>query len=121
MFFLHGDLEKEVYMEQPPGFVAQGESSSLVCLLRRSLYGLKQSPRARFGKFSTTIQEFGMTPSGANHSVFYRHFAPGRCIYLVVSVDDIVITDNDQDGMTDLKQHLFKHFQTKDLGRLKYF
>ena len=43
---LHGDLEEEVYMEQPPSFVALGESSSLVCRLRRALYGLKQSPRA---------------------------------------------------------------------------
>ena len=40
---------------------------------------------------------------------------------MVVYVNDIVITDNDQDGITDLKQHLFKHFRTKDLGRLKYF
>ena len=62
-----------------------------------------------------------MTRSGAYHSVFYRHSAPGRCIYLVVYVDDIVTTDNDQDYITDIKQHLFKHFQTKDLGRLKYF
>ena len=43
-----------------------------------------------------------------------------RYIYLVVYVDDIVITGNDQDGITNLKQHLFKHFQTKDLGKLKY-
>ena len=43
--FLHGDLAEEIYMEQPPGFVAQGESG-LVYRLRRSLYGLKQSPRA---------------------------------------------------------------------------
>ena len=41
--FLHGDLAKEVYLEQPLGFIAQGESG-LVCRLRRSLYGLKQSP-----------------------------------------------------------------------------
>ena len=69
--FLHGDLEEEVYMEQPLGFVAQGESSSLVCRLRRSLYGLKQSPQAWFEKFSTVIQEFCITRSGADHSVCY--------------------------------------------------
>ncbi|RVW73726.1 Retrovirus-related Pol polyprotein from transposon RE2 [Vitis vinifera] len=87
--FLHGDLAEEVYMEQPPGFVAQGESG-LMCRLRRSLYGLKQSPRAWFGRFSSVVQEFGMLRS------------------------------SDQDGIQKLKQHLFTHFQTKDLGKLKY-
>ena len=56
-------------MEQPPGFVAQGESG-LVCWLRRSLYGLKQSPRAWFGRFSSVVQEFSMLRSTTNHSVF---------------------------------------------------
>ena len=92
--FLHGDLAEEVYMEQPPGFVAQGESG-LVCRLRRSLYGLKQSPRAWFGRFSSVVQEFGMLRSTANHSVFYHHNSSGQCIYLVVYVDDIVITGSD--------------------------
>ncbi|RVW95243.1 Retrovirus-related Pol polyprotein from transposon RE2 [Vitis vinifera] len=93
--FLHGDLAEEVYMEQPPGFVAQGESS-LVCRLRRSLYGLKQSPRAWFSRFSSVVQEFGMFRSTADHSVFYHHNSSGQCIYLVVYVDDIVITGSDQ-------------------------
>ena len=57
--FLHGDLAEEVYIEQPPGFVAQGESG-LICKLRRSLYGLKQSPQASFNRFSSVVQEFGM-------------------------------------------------------------
>ena len=118
--FLHGDLAEEVYMEQPPGFVAQGESG-LVCKLRRSLYGLKQSPRAWFSRFSSMVQEFGMIRSTTNHSVFYHHTSTGQCIYLIVYMDDIVITGSDQDGIQKLKQQLFSHFQTKDLGKLKYF
>ena len=59
-------------MEQPPGFVAQGEFG-LVCKLQRSLYGLMQSPQAWFGYFSYVAQEFGMTWSTSNHCVFYHH------------------------------------------------
>ncbi|RVW98383.1 Retrovirus-related Pol polyprotein from transposon RE2 [Vitis vinifera] len=99
--FLHGDLAEEVYMEQPPCFVAQGESG-LVCRLRRSLYGLKQSPRAWFGRFSSVVQEFGMLRSTSDHSVFYHHNSLGQCIYLVVYVDDIVITGSDQDAQSIL-------------------
>nr|CAN74104.1 hypothetical protein VITISV_008952 [Vitis vinifera] len=99
--FLHGDLAKEVFMEQPPGFVAQGESG---------LHGL-----------AVLVLLFGMFRSTADHSVFYHHNSLGQCIYLVVYVDDIVITGSDQNGIQNLKQHFFTHFQTKDLGKLKYF
>ena len=60
--FLHGDFQEEVYMEQPPGFVAQGELGK-VCRLRKSLYGLKQSPRAWFGKFSQAVEVFALRKS----------------------------------------------------------
>ena len=66
--FLHGDLVEEVYMEQPSG---------LVCRLRCSLYGLKQSPRVWFGRFSSVVQEFGMLRSTVDHSVFYHHNSLG--------------------------------------------
>ena len=106
-------------MEQPPGFVARGESG-LVCRLHLSLYGLRQSSRAWFGRFSFMVQEFDMTRSTTDHLVFYHHTSSRQCIYLFVYVDDIVITNNDQDGIHMLK-HLFSHFQTEGLGKLKYF
>ena len=62
-----------------------------------------------------------MLLSEADHLVFYHHNSSSQCIYLVVYVDDIVITGSDQEGIQRLKQHLFNHFQTKDLGKLKYF
>ena len=99
--FLHGDLAKKVYMEQPPRFVAQGESG-LVCRIRRSLYGLKQSPRAWFGRFSSVVQKFGMTRSTPNRSIFYHHTSSRQSIYLIVYVDNIVITNNDQEGIRKL-------------------
>ena len=115
--FLHGNLA-DIYGSNR--LVVQGESS-LVCQLRHSLYGLKHSLRAWFGRFNYVVQEFDMTRSTSYHSVFYHHTSSEQCIYLIVYVDNIVITGSDHDGIRKLKQHLFSHFQTKDLGKLKYF
>ncbi|XP_076899988.1 protein ARABIDILLO 2-like [Bidens hawaiensis] len=117
--FLNGVLEEEVYMEQPPGFIIE-EAASEVCRLRRSLYGLKQSPRAWFGRFSNVMEQFGMTRSAYDHSVFFIH-QRGKRIIVVVYVDDIIITDDDAVGITELKQFLQTQFQVSDLDRLKYF
>ena len=62
-----------------------------------------------------------MTRSTSDHYVFYHHTSLGECIYLIVYVDNIIITGSNQDGIRKLKQHLFNHFQTKNLGKLKYF
>lgn len=53
--------------------------------------------------------------------VFYHHNTHGKCIYLVVYVDDIVITGDGHEGIMQLKQHLLGHLQPKDLGKLNYF
>ena len=57
--FLNGDLEKEVYMDLPPGAGYESMSGNLVCKLRKSLYGLKQSLRVWFGKLTATMKLFG--------------------------------------------------------------
>ena len=88
---LHGDLTNEVYIGQPPCFVVHREFG-LVCRLRCSLYGLKQSPRAWFGQFSSMVQEFGMTRSTSYHCVFHHHTSSRQCIYLIVYVTDITIS-----------------------------
>ena len=62
-----------------------------------------------------------MTRSTSDYSIFYHHTSSELYIYLIVYVDNIVIIGSDQDGIRKLKQHLFSHFQTKDLGKLKYF
>jgi len=55
----------------------------MVCRLRKSLYSLKQSSRAWFGKFSNVVQQFGMTRCEADHSVFYQHSSDGY-VYLSI-------------------------------------
>lgn len=90
--FLHGDLKDEVYMKQPPSFVAPGKSGNIVCRLRRALW-----PKATTS--SMVFQEFGMVRE-ANHFVFYCHSTLGLCMNLEEYVDDIVITGNDDEGIT---------------------
>jgi hypothetical protein len=60
--FLHGDLEEEIYMKQPKGFIVKGKKE-LVCKLKKSLYGLKQSPRMWYQKFDTYILGLGFVRS----------------------------------------------------------
>jgi hypothetical protein len=115
--FLHGDLNETVYMAQPPGFESKGE---YVCHLKKSIYGLKQSPRAWFDKFSKAVVSHGMTRSQADHSVFFKKTKTGIVI-LVVYVDDIVITGSDKEGIQILINHLSLSFLTKYLGKLRYF
>ena len=67
--FLNGVLDEEVYMEQPPSFVAQGESEK-VCKMKKSLYDLKQSLRAWFGQFASVVRAFSISHSQKDQSVF---------------------------------------------------
>jgi Reverse transcriptase (RNA-dependent DNA polymerase)/Integrase core domain/gag-polypeptide of LTR copia-type/GAG-pre-integrase domain len=117
--FLQGNLEEEVYMEIPPGLhVPQG--NQMVCRLKKAIYGLKQSPRAWYGRLSNALGKIGYKRSDADHSLFTTVTKRGIVVILIY-VDDLVITGSDQIGIQALKEHLRLEFDIKDLGVLRYF
>ena len=117
--FLHGVLEEEVYMRQPPGY-ENPKAPNHVCKLDKSLYGLKQAPRAWFAKLSPKLQEFGFIPSKADTSLFIYNKS-GIIIFVLVYVDDIIVTSSSNKAISALLQDLGTSFALKDLGALHYF
>jgi reverse transcriptase-like protein len=71
--FLHGDLNEDIYMEQPEGFKVKGKEN-YVCKLKKSLYGLKQAPRQWYRKFDSFMGEQGFKKTSCDHCVFLKRF-----------------------------------------------
>lgn len=118
--FLNGDLEEEVYMNIPPGF-ENSLNREKVCKLKKSLYGLKQSPRAWFGRFTKSIIQNGYTQCQADHTLFVRFSSDKRISILIVYVDDIILTGDYVEEIERLKHFLSREFEIKELGNLRYF
>ncbi|RVW14716.1 Retrovirus-related Pol polyprotein from transposon RE1 [Vitis vinifera] len=118
--FLNGDLEEEVYMEIPPGF-EESMAKNQVCKLQKSLYGLKQSPRAWFDRFTKAVLKLGYKQGQADHTLFVKKSHAGQMAILIVYVDDIILSGNDMEELQNLKKYLSEEFEVKDLGNLKYF
>ncbi|RVW69951.1 Retrovirus-related Pol polyprotein from transposon RE1 [Vitis vinifera] len=107
-------------MSPPPGF-EESFGVGKVCKLKKSLYGLKQSPRAWFERFGKVIKHYGYTQSQADHTMFYKHSNEGKVAILIVYVDDIVLAGDDCNELEKLKRKLAEEFEITDLGALKYF
>ena len=118
--FLNGELEEEVFMCVPPGF-ENVYGLDKVCKLKKSLYGLKQSPRAWFDRFGKVVKEQGYCQSQTDHTMFHRRSPEGKLVVLIVYVDDIIISGDDNEEIARLKKKLALEFELKDLGPLKYF
>ncbi len=108
--FLNGDLEEEIYMEQPKGFTHEGEH--LVCKLHKSLYMLKQSPRACNQKLDVFLQNIKFVKSDANFSMY---------IAQVKNVKFFIVIYVHKDKLLEVKEELSRKFEMKDLGDLYFF
>jgi hypothetical protein len=117
--FLHGILEEEVYMKQPPGF-ENSQAPHYIWKLDKTLYGLKQAPRAWYSRLSTKLQTLGFTPSKADTSLFLYNKS-GIVIYVLIYVDDIIVTSSSTKVVFALPHDLKDDFALKDLGDLHFF
>ncbi|KAL6269518.1 hypothetical protein ACE6H2_026429 [Prunus campanulata] len=117
--FLHGDLEEEVYMRQPPGF-EDSKHPDFVCRLAKSLYGLKQAPRAWNAKFTGYLPALGFKSSHSDPSLFVKHEG-SDIVILLLYVDDIILTGSSPQLVQTVIDDLGAVFDMKDMGRLAYF
>jgi hypothetical protein len=112
--FLNGELEEEIYMTQPNGFIVKGQEDK-VCKLQKSLYGLKQAPKQWYEKFDLTLISVGFSANEVDRYVYYRH-GGGQGVILCLYVDDILIFGTSIDVINEVKAFFYQSFNMKDLG-----
>lgn len=116
--FLNGELQEEVYVQQPPGF-AMGRAGQ-VLKLRKALYGLRQAPRAWYAKLDACLNSLGFTRSDHEHAVYTRRTS-SKPLVVGVYVDDLLITGPVDGDIARFKQEMLEKFRMSDLGLLSYY
>jgi hypothetical protein len=117
--FLHGHLKEEVFCQQPTGFVDANRPDA-VCLLDKSLYGLRQAPRAWFERFAAFIKTIGFSPTRSDPSLFILRHGSSTA-FLLLYVDDIVLTGSSLALLQHVVDKLRAEFAVKDMGALRFF
>ena len=116
--FLNRDLEEEVYMRQPEGFISEG-NDHLVCKLKKSIYGLKQASRQWYLKFHNVISSFGFTENIMDQCIYHK-ISGSKIIFLVLYVDDILLASSDLGLLHEVKRFLSQQFDMKDMDEASY-
>jgi hypothetical protein len=115
--FLNSELLEDIYMHPSPGYsILEG----MVCHLRHSLYGLKQAPRAWFQGFASVVTAADFS-TNAHDPTLFVHVSPRGRTFLLLYVDDMIITGNDSEYIVFVKARLSDQFLMSDLGPLRYF
>ncbi|EWM24819.1 gag-pol polyprotein [Nannochloropsis gaditana] len=113
--YLQSDLEEKVYIKQPIGYEQYGPNGEeLVCRLRKSLYGLKQSGRNWHKKIDGWFRGYGFHSSSADPCLYVKFGSSGEILVIVLYVDDLIITGKSRDMINDFKLAVSKEFSMKD-------
>ena len=118
--FLHGELREEVYMKQPKEFVEPG-NKNLVCRLKCSSYGLKQSPKCWNHALDSRLKEMGLQQTASDPCLYVHANSEGKLFVAAVYVDDIILGGKSEHKLNQVKQDLSQTFEMKDLGPLHHF
>ena len=120
--YLNAPIDCDIYMEQPEGFKKVGKNGEkLVCKLKKSLYGLKQSGRNWNNMLHTFLCSKNFSQSHADPCVYIRNSDTEGCVILIVWVDDIIISTTSSKLLESVKESLCQKFKMKDLGKLSWF
>ena len=112
--FLNGDLNEEIYMNQPEGCVVVGQEHKW-CKLRKSPYVLKQAPKQWYEKFNNSLLEFGFSINNSDTCVYSKMFV-NECVIICLYVDDMLIFGTKLHAVMETKCFLCTKFEIKDLG-----
>ena len=112
--FLYGDLNEEIYMKQPQGFIDPA-LPSYVCRLKKSLYGLKQAPRMWNQKINSYLIQCGFSRCITDPCLYFK--SDGKSTHIIgLFVDDLLQAASTSDQLAAMKEDLEKIFKMKDLG-----
>src|SRR6267378_3738445 len=118
--FLYGTLDKEIYMEQPEGFVPKDKQHK-VLRLRRAIYGLKQAARAWWHELDRSLKDLGFTRLYADAGIFVARHSDGTLVIMLAYVNDIIVTGPNATQIASKKQLFMDKWKCCDLGQCKEF
>jgi hypothetical protein len=117
--FLNGELEEEVYIEQPEGFLLS-EKEDYVCRLKKALYGLKQAPRAWYSRLDRYLQQQGFRKGNADNNLYIK-VDRDNILIIEVYVDDIIFGSDDDRMSQKFSKDMQNEFEMYLLGELNFF